>query len=79
VLLAKSDQLSQSEGALTLRAAQAQLAGRASVQLFSALKGKGLEDARNVLKHWCQAAGHQARETTGGGIKGPGGIATGAD
>lgn len=65
VLLAKSDQLSQSEGALTLRAAREQLAGRASVQLFSALKGKGLEDARNVLKHWCQAAGKAGRADEG--------------
>jgi GTP-binding protein len=54
VLLAKSDQLSRSDGAVTLRKAQTELAGRASVQLFSALKGTGLEDARNVLKHWCQ-------------------------
>ena len=34
-------------------ASQTQLEGVASVQLFSALRGLGLEDARTVLKRWC--------------------------
>jgi GTP-binding protein len=62
VLLSKSDQLSRSAGHDVLRASQAQLEGIASVQLFSALRGVGLEDARTVLKHWCTEK-----------IKGPGG------
>ena len=69
VLLSKSDQLSKSEGLKTLREVQTQLQGVASVQLFSALKGTGLEDARTVLKRWCAEIS----------IKGPGGEATGAE
>jgi GTP-binding protein len=68
ILLSKADQLSRSEQHKVLRASQAQLAGVATVQLFSALRGIGLEDARGLLKRWCA-------ET----IKGPGGLATGAD
>jgi GTP-binding protein len=72
VLLSKADQLTQSERMATLREAQQQLQGRASVQLFSALKGMGLEDARRVVLTW-------AAQGSEGAIKGPGGIATGAD
>jgi len=68
VLLSKSDQLSRSEGLKVLREVQAQLDGVASVQLFSSLKGVGLDEARSVLKRWA------TRE-----IKGPGGRATGAE
>jgi len=68
VLLAKSDQLSRSEGLKVLREVQVQLAGVASTQLFSAHKGIGLEEARSVLKRWSTQE-----------IKGPGGRATGAD
>ena len=57
----------------TLREAQQQLEGAASVQLFSALKGLGLEDARR------RVLALAVPERDGGGIKGPGGIATGAD
>jgi GTP-binding protein len=53
VLLSKSDQLNRSDGVTLLRATQAELEGRASVQLFSALKGTGLDDARKVLQRWC--------------------------
>lgn len=52
VLLSKSDQLSHSGGIEVLRSATQALAGRASVQLFSALRGQGLEDARGVLRRW---------------------------
>ena len=52
VLLSKSDQLSRSEGLNVLRQVQAQLEGIASAQLFSSLKGVGLEEARSVLKRW---------------------------
>ncbi len=40
VLLNKSDKLSRSEAQKTLRAAKAELEGRASCQLFSALRGR---------------------------------------
>ena len=53
VLLSKSDQLSRSAGLDTLRATQQQLEGIGGVQLFSALKGPGLEEARATLKRWC--------------------------
>ena len=52
VLLSKADQLTQSERMATLKEAQATLEGLASVQLFSALKGMGLEEARRVVLGW---------------------------
>lgn len=61
VLLSKSDQLSRSEGLKALRDAQAQLAGTASVQLLSSLKGIGFEEARDVLRRWCAT-----KESAGG-------------
>lgn len=67
VLLSKADQLSRSAGLNVLRAVQAQLAEHASVQLFSALKGVGLEEARAVLKRWCAGAGVPAHENPGPG------------
>ena len=56
VLLTKADKLSRSEAQGALRAAAAQLEGRASVQLFSALKGTGVEEAQVVLESWLQQA-----------------------
>ena len=53
VLLSKSDQLSRSAGLDILRSTQQQLEGIGGVQLFSALKGTGLEEARATLKRWC--------------------------
>lgn len=53
VLLSKSDQLSRSAGLDILRTTQQQLEGIGGVQLFSALKGTGLEEARATLKRWC--------------------------
>jgi GTP-binding protein len=52
VLLAKGDQLTQSERMAALREATEVLAGRASVQIFSALKGLGLTEARHVVLTW---------------------------
>lgn len=52
VLLAKSDKLPRSQAMKALAEAQGVLAGQASVQLFSALKGAGLEEARSVLRRW---------------------------
>ena len=52
VLLSKADKLGRGESLRTLRAASAQLEGRASVQLFSALKGTGVNEAQEVLAAW---------------------------
>jgi GTP-binding protein len=52
VLLAKADKLNRKEGAEVLSAASAALAQRASVQLFSAHAGTGVEQARAVLGSW---------------------------
>jgi GTP-binding protein len=71
VLLSKSDKFGRAQGLSVMRDAQATLAGRASCQLFSALKGAGLEEARSVLQRWVGEATHK--------IKSPGGEATGAD
>jgi GTP-binding protein len=52
VLLTKADKLSRSQQLLALRAAEKALAGRAGVQLFSAHRGIGLDEARNILRGW---------------------------
>lgn len=52
VLLSKGDQLTQSERSAALKAAQSALEGRATVQVFSAHKGLGLEEARRVVLTW---------------------------
>ena len=52
VLLAKADKLNRAEAAAALRAGKAALAGRASVQLFSAHKGTGVKEAEDMLEAW---------------------------
>ena len=52
VLLAKADKLSKSQSLNALREAAKVLAGQASVQLFSAHVGTGLEEARSKLRQW---------------------------
>ncbi|HZT04738.1 MAG TPA: ribosome biogenesis GTP-binding protein YihA/YsxC [Steroidobacteraceae bacterium] len=52
VLLSKADKLSRSEGRQALTSATQALAGRATVQLFSAHSRAGLEEAQRVLKAW---------------------------
>ena len=52
VLLSKADKLNRSEASRALGAAAAQLQGRASLQLFSALKGTGVEEAQRTLESW---------------------------
>jgi GTP-binding protein len=52
VLLSKADKLSRSEAQRCLKAAREVLEGRASCQLFSALKGEGLDEGRAVLKRY---------------------------
>lgn len=56
VLLSKADQLSRSAGRASLLRAERSLAGAASVQLFSARAGTGLEEARAHLVQWLTAA-----------------------
>jgi GTP-binding protein len=50
VLLTKEDKLSRNEARLALAAAARELEGRATVQLFSAHSGSGLEAARTRLR-----------------------------
>ncbi len=52
VLLSKADKLTRAEAVRTLRAAADELAGRATVQLFSATDGTGVEEARERLLAW---------------------------
>ena len=50
VLLTKEDKLNRAEARDVLRAVQAELEGRATVQLFSAHSGSGMEAARGRLR-----------------------------
>ena len=50
VLFSKADKLTRNEGRQALAAAAAALAGRATVQLFSAHSRVGLEEAQQVLR-----------------------------
>ena len=52
VLLSKADKLSRNEAAAVLRTTTAQLAGRGSAQLFSAVKGTGVQEAQDTLAAW---------------------------
>ena len=52
VLLSKADKLNRGESAAVLRATSARLAGRGTVQLFSALRGIGLLEAQETLASW---------------------------
>jgi GTP-binding protein len=59
VLLSKADQLRRSEGRALLARTQAQLSGRAAVQLFSVRDGTGIEEARARLAAWLADAGQE--------------------
>lgn len=59
VLLSKADKLNRGEGAAALKAATALLAGRATVQLFSALRGTGVKEAEDTLDGWLRPSGPQ--------------------
>lgn len=52
VLLSKCDKLTRSEGAKALAAARRALGTEGAVQLFSAVDGTGLAEARGVLDRW---------------------------
>jgi GTP-binding protein len=55
-LLTKADKLGRSEQARTLALVKKELAGRASVQLFSGSAKLGLDEAREVVTGWLMAA-----------------------
>ena len=55
-LLTKADKLGRSEQARTLAGVKKELAGRASVQLFSGSAKLGLDEARDVVTGWLMAA-----------------------
>lgn len=57
VLLSKADKLSRSEALQVLRGAREALEDRGTCQLFSAVKGDGLDEGRAVLKRWLAAPG----------------------
>jgi len=52
VLLSKVDKLGKEEARKALREAKAVLGGAASVQLFSATKGDGVDEAQRTLAAW---------------------------
>jgi GTP-binding protein len=52
VLLSKVDKLNRSEAAKALRESTAALAGRGSVQLFSATAKTGVAEAQRTLEEW---------------------------
>jgi GTP-binding protein len=55
VLLTKCDKLNRSEASKALRRARAELASRASAQLFSGPGGEGVREAQEVLESWLDA------------------------
>jgi len=65
VLLTKEDKLNRNEAQRTLAAAERELAGRATVQLFSAHSGAGLEVARGKLRQLLGAKKTPAANATG--------------
>jgi GTP-binding protein len=54
VLLSKSDKLTRAEGMKVQAASVATLGGKATVQLFSALRRVGVEDAQDRLLSWIE-------------------------
>lgn len=52
VLLSKADKLNRAESTAALREAGQRLAGRGTVQLFSALRGIGVKEAQDRLVAW---------------------------
>jgi len=52
VLLSKADKLNRSEAAKVLKSSEATLAGRGTVQLFSATAKTGVDEAQRTLEEW---------------------------
>jgi GTP-binding protein len=64
-LLTKADKLGRSEQAKTLKQVKNELAGRASVQLFSGSSKIGVDEARAVVTGWLQADTQSTGESHG--------------
>lgn len=63
VLLSKADKLNRSDALKVLRSAAQALAGRdATVQLFSAHAGTGVEEARDVLTAWLKPMAEKGQQ-----------------
>jgi GTP-binding protein len=60
VLLSKADKLNRSEAAQALKSSTVALAGRGTVQLFSATAKTGVEEAQRTLEHWLSQAATSA-------------------
>lgn len=56
VLLSKADKLPRGQAMAAIREATAVIGERASVQLFSAHKGTGVDESRSVLRRWLAEA-----------------------
>jgi len=54
ILLSKADKLGGNQARQSLAAVKRDLVGRASVQLFSALKGDGVDEAQRLLMGWLE-------------------------
>jgi GTP-binding protein len=54
VLLSKADKLGGNKGRQAFASVKRALAGRASVQLFSALSGEGVDAAQRLLAEWLE-------------------------
>jgi len=54
VLLSKADKLSRAEADRALRTAADELAGRATLGLFSATEGTGVREAQETLLRWLE-------------------------
>jgi len=55
VLLSKVDKLNRSESTKVLKESQAALAGRGTVQLFSATNKTGIDEAQRTLETWLKS------------------------
>jgi len=55
VLLAKADKLTRNEGRQALKTAESAIGERATVQLFSANDGTGVQEAQRLLRSWLQS------------------------
>ncbi|MFK8015648.1 MAG: ribosome biogenesis GTP-binding protein YihA/YsxC [Gammaproteobacteria bacterium] len=62
VLLTKADKLSRGAGGGVLQKTRAALDPRISMQLFSALKGTGLDQAREQVAHWLSPDAHKEKD-----------------
>jgi GTP-binding protein len=62
VLLSKADKLTRSEASRALQVARAALEGRASVQLFSAMRDVGRAQAQQQLLEWLAEADEPDRD-----------------